>query len=51
MASFIDDLLGSELGLMFFISIVVWMLIFVYIYYTNSKLNRLDKELESLKDS
>ena len=50
MASIIDDLLGSELGLMFFISIVVWTLIFIYIYYNISKLKRLDKELKSLKE-
>ncbi|MHA2297755.1 MAG: CcmD family protein [Candidatus Hodarchaeales archaeon] len=50
MASILDDLLGSELGLMFFISVAVWIMIFVYLFYTNSRMKRLEKELKSLKD-
>lgn len=50
MADIFDELLGSELSLMFFISLAVWVLVFVYIYYTNLKLGKLEKELNSLKD-
>ncbi|MHA1967446.1 MAG: CcmD family protein [Candidatus Hodarchaeales archaeon] len=50
MANIIDDLLGSELNLLFFISIAVWIMIFFYIYYTNNKMNKLMKELSSLKE-
>ena len=50
MANFIDDLLGSELNLMFFISIVVWSLLFLFLYYLNNKLRNLKIELSSLKD-
>ena len=50
MANLIDDLLGSELNLLFFISAVVWILIFFYIYYTNNKLKNLEKELDNLKE-
>lgn len=50
MADFFDELLGSELSLMFFISLAVWILIFVYLLYTNLKLKKLEKELNILKD-
>lgn len=50
MADIIDELLGSELSLMFFISMVVWILVFIYLYFTNLKLGRLEKELNSLQD-
>ncbi|MFX0124259.1 MAG: CcmD family protein [Candidatus Hodarchaeota archaeon] len=50
MADFFDELLGSELSLMFFISLAVWILVFIYIYYMNIKLKKLEKELTSLKD-
>jgi len=50
MASFIDDLLGSELNLMFFISMVVWSLLFLFLYYLNNKLINLKRELKSLED-
>ena len=49
MANIIDDLLGSELSLMFFISLVVWSLVFLYIFYLSQKIDRLSKDLESLK--
>ncbi|MFX0205094.1 MAG: CcmD family protein [Candidatus Hodarchaeota archaeon] len=50
MADVFDDLLSSELVLLFFVSIAVWILIFIYIYYTNIRLKRLEKELYILKD-
>jgi len=50
MASILDDLLGSELSLLFVISAVVWIIIFFYIFYTNNRLNNLRKELNSLKE-
>ncbi len=50
MASILDDLLGSELSLLFIISAVVWIIIFFYIFYTNNRLNNLRKELNSLKE-
>ncbi len=50
MANLIDDLLGSELNLLFFISAVVWIMVFFYIFYTNNKLKNLEKELENLKE-
>lgn len=50
MASILDDLLGSELSLLFIISAVVWIIIFYYIFYTNNRLNNLRKELNSLKE-
>jgi CcmD family protein len=50
MANILDDLLGSELSLLFVISAVVWIIIFFYIYYTNNRLNNLRKELNSLKE-
>lgn len=50
MASILDDLLGSELNLLFVISAVVWIIIFFYIFYTNNRLNNLRKELNSLKE-
>ncbi len=50
MANFIDELLGSELNLMFFISITVWIILFLYLYYIHNKLGSLKKELSSLKD-
>ena len=50
MANLLDDLLGSELNLMFFISALVWIIIFFYIYYTNNKLKNLKKELYNLKE-
>lgn len=51
MADIFEEILGSELNLMLFISIAVWILIFLYLYYTNSKLKKLEQELESLKDA
>ncbi|UCG03813.1 MAG: CcmD family protein [Candidatus Heimdallarchaeota archaeon] len=50
MADFFDELLSSELSLMFFVSITVWIIIFIYIFYTNNRLKKLEKELYSLKD-
>jgi len=50
MANILDDLLGSELSLLFVISAVVWIIIFFYIFYTNNRLNNLKKELNSLKE-
>ena len=50
MANILDDLLGSELSLLFVISAVVFIIIFFYIYYTNNRLNNLRKELNSLKE-
>jgi len=50
MASILDDLLGSEMSLLFVISAVVWIIIFFYIFYTNNRLNNLRKELNSLKE-
>lgn len=50
MANFIDDLLGSELSLMFFVSVVVWGMILFYLYYTNSNLKKLERELRSLQE-
>lgn len=50
MANILDDLLGSELSLLFVISAVVWIIIFFYIFYTNNRLNNLRKELNSLKE-
>jgi len=50
MADFFDELLGSDLSLMFFISIAVWIIIFIYLYFTNLRLGKLEKELNSLKD-
>ncbi len=50
MADIFDEILGSELSLMFFVSIAAWILIFLYLIYTMNKLNKLEKELETLKD-
>lgn len=50
MADIFEQILESEFSLMFFISLAVWILIFVYIFYTNTKLKKLEKELESLKE-
>lgn len=50
MANIIDELLRSEMSLMFFISLAVWVLILVYLSYTNIKLKKLEKELNILKD-
>ena len=50
MADIFDELLGSELNLMFFISITVWLIIFVYLYYSNNRMKKLEMELESLKE-
>ncbi len=50
MADIIDELLGSELSLMFFISIAVWILVFVYLVYTNFRLGKLELEVNNLKD-
>ncbi|MHA1976349.1 MAG: CcmD family protein [Candidatus Hodarchaeales archaeon] len=50
MADIFDELLGSELSLMFFISITVWFIIFLYLYYTNNRVKKLNLELESLKE-
>lgn len=49
MADIFDEILGSELSLLFFISIAVWILIFLYLYYINNKLRRLEKEMNSLR--
>ncbi|MFW9778322.1 MAG: CcmD family protein [Candidatus Heimdallarchaeota archaeon] len=45
MATIIDDLLGSELSLLFLVSTAVWILILVYIFYINNRMNKLQKEL------
>ncbi|MFX0149193.1 MAG: CcmD family protein [Candidatus Hodarchaeota archaeon] len=45
-----DEILGSELNLMFFVSIAAWILIFLYLYYTVNKLKKLERELDSLKE-
>lgn len=50
MVDIIDELLGSPMSLMFFISLAVWALILVYLFYTNIKLKKLEKELSLLKD-
>ena len=50
MADIFGELLSNELSLMLFISLAVWILIFLYLYYTNNKLNKFKQELESLKD-
>ena len=50
MADIFDELLGSELNLMFFISVTVWLIIFLYLLYTNNRVKKLELELESLKD-
>ncbi len=50
MADIFDELLNSELNLMFFVSVVVWGMIFLYLYVTNNKLKRLERELNSLKE-
>jgi CcmD family protein len=50
MADIFDDLLGTELSLLFFISAVVWLIIFFYLYYTNNRIKKLEMELENLKD-
>ncbi|MFX0085805.1 MAG: CcmD family protein [Candidatus Hodarchaeota archaeon] len=50
MADIFDEILGSELSLMFFVSIAAWILIFLYLFYTMNKLNKLEQELETLKD-
>ncbi len=50
MADIFDELLGSELNLMFFISVTVWLIIFLYLLYTNDRVKKLELELESLKD-
>ncbi|MFX1511435.1 MAG: CcmD family protein [Promethearchaeota archaeon] len=44
------DLLDTELNLLFFISSVAWGLIFLYLYYTNNKLKKLEKEILSLTE-
>ncbi|UCE13933.1 MAG: CcmD family protein [Candidatus Heimdallarchaeota archaeon] len=49
MADIFDEILGSELSLLFFVSVAVWILIFLYLYYTNNKLKRLEKEMNSLR--
>jgi CcmD family protein len=49
MATIIDDLLGSELSLLFFISVAVWILILVYLFYMNNRMNRLQKEVQLLE--
>ena len=50
MADIFDEILSTELSLMFFVSIAAWILIFVYLYFTNSKLKKFERELASLKD-
>ncbi|MFX0184195.1 MAG: CcmD family protein [Candidatus Hodarchaeota archaeon] len=50
MADIFDEILGSELNLMFFVSIAAWILIFLYLFYTANKIKKLERELESLKD-
>ncbi|MHA1994124.1 MAG: CcmD family protein [Candidatus Hodarchaeales archaeon] len=49
MADIFDELLGSELSLMFFISVTVWLIIFLYLLYTNNRVKKLEMELESLR--
>jgi CcmD family protein len=50
MADIFGEILSTELSLMLFVSIAAWILIFIYLYYTNSKLKKFEQELESLKD-
>ncbi|MFX0115517.1 MAG: CcmD family protein [Candidatus Hodarchaeota archaeon] len=35
---------------MFFISTAVWFLILLYLYYTNTRLKKLEREARSLKE-
>ena len=49
MADIFDEILSSELSLMLFVSLAAWILIFLYILYTNRRLKKFEQELESLK--
>lgn len=51
MADIFDEILSSELNLMLFISIVAWISLFFYLFYTNRKIKKLELELENLKDN
>ncbi|MHA2319348.1 MAG: hypothetical protein ACXAC6_16505 [Candidatus Hodarchaeales archaeon] len=50
MADIFSEILSTELSLMLFVSLPVWILLFLYLYYTNSKLKKFEQELASLKD-
>ncbi len=50
MADIFGEILSNELSLMLFVSLAVWILIFLYLYYTNSQLKKIEQELESLKE-
>ena len=50
MADIFDQILSTELSLMLFVSLAAWILIFIYLYYTNNKLKKFERELASLKD-
>ncbi len=50
MADIFGEILSTELSLMLFVSLAAWILIFLYLYYTNSKLKKFELELASLKD-
>lgn len=50
MADIFGEILSNELSLMLFVSLAVWILIFLYLYHTNSQLKKFEQELESLKD-
>ncbi len=46
----ISEFLMSEFNLMFSISVVVWVIIIVYLYYTNNRMKKLEKELLTLTE-
>ncbi len=50
MADIFGEILSNELSLMLFVSLAAWILIFLYLYHTNSKLKKLEQELASLTD-
>lgn len=41
----LGEFLMSEFNLMFSISVVVWIIIIVYLYYTNNRVKKLEKDL------
>ena len=50
MADIFDEILGSELSLLFFVSIAAWLLLLLFLLYTINKIRRLERELETLKE-
>jgi CcmD family protein len=46
----IGEFLMSEFNLMFSISVVVWLMIIAYLYYTNNRVKKLEKELRMLTE-